>query len=287
MLRRFIAAVAALTVLAAQPASAKQLLLAPTDEWRLLENDASCELIRRFGTGDDAITLLLELSGPEAHFSLSAYGEPLKRVGQKEIELRFGPAEAPTRRAYLFGRDGRGTPFVIMHGVDLVPPAANRAIAGETSDGWLGPAREAAIAELTFSRAISPPITLQLGPMGQRLKDIRSCAVKLAERLQNGPVAGFSRKPEPLSPPGDWMGSADYPLGLMLSDVEGRVSFRLVVSSAGKPVACHIESVTNSDVFNDAVCASLIRRARFSPAQDSNGKPVSAYWRSSVRFVTQ
>jgi hypothetical protein len=57
------------------------------------------------------------------------------------------------------------------------------------------------------------------------------------------------------------------------------------VNAKGRAVACHIESTTNSDVFDDAVCAALIRRARFEPAIDGNGQAVAAYWRSSARFL--
>ena len=36
--------------------------------------------------------------------------------------------------------------------------------------------------------------------------------------------------------------------------------------------------------FDDAVCAAMMKRARFDPALDKDAKPIKSYWRTSVRF---
>jgi hypothetical protein len=223
MIRICLIVTATALALLVQPTWAKPLRLAPADEWRLLQNEASCELIRKFGSGDDAVTLLLELSGPEPHFNFSAFGQPMKKVGRGDIEVRFGPNEAPTKRPYLFGKDGRGTPFVIMHGVRLAPPAETIENRQSAHADWPGAEREANITELSLANPLWRTITLELDPMGEHLRQIRVCADTLSKRLEDGPAGiGLAHRPTPTGSPGEWIISSDYPPGLVLEGIEGR-----------------------------------------------------------------
>lgn len=62
------------------------------------------------------------------------------------------------------------------------------------------------------------------------------------------------------------------------------VEFRLSVGADGAPLSCHIQSTTRPKEFDEAVCGSLMKRARFSPALDAEAKPMTSYYRNTVRF---
>jgi len=63
------------------------------------------------------------------------------------------------------------------------------------------------------------------------------------------------------------------------------VEFRMIVSDDGSPASCHIQSTTRPKEFDKAVCGSLMKRARFKPALDADGKPLASYYRNTVRFA--
>jgi hypothetical protein len=63
------------------------------------------------------------------------------------------------------------------------------------------------------------------------------------------------------------------------------VEFRLSVSADGVPTSCHIQLTTRPKEFDAAVCDSLMRRARFTPALDAEGKPLISYYLNTVKFA--
>ena len=90
--------------------------------------------------------------------------------------------------------------------------------------------------------------------------------------------------PLPTGNPGTWISDNNYPRDLVQNGSQGIVQFRLIVDPTGAPTSCHIQKSTRPVGFDDVVCAAMIRNARFEPAIDAQGKPVTSYFRSSVRF---
>jgi outer membrane biosynthesis protein TonB len=63
------------------------------------------------------------------------------------------------------------------------------------------------------------------------------------------------------------------------------VNFRLLVDAAGSVTGCFIQQTTRLKEFDDAVCKSISRRAKFDPALDKDGKPILSYYNNTVRFM--
>jgi len=76
---------------------------------------------------------------------------------------------------------------------------------------------------------------------------------------------------------------ADYPKKLD-STVEGRVRFTLEVGPDGRTKNCKIDSSSGSSRLDETTCRLAIRRARFDPARDADGKPTHGIWTSSIRW---
>ncbi len=82
--------------------------------------------------------------------------------------------------------------------------------------------------------------------------------------------------------------SDDYPAKLVENDMEGAASVLLKIDETGKPAGCFAHEVEGNRVFAAVVCAAAIKRGRFDPARDSDGRPVSSYYLTPlVRFVLQ
>ena len=67
----------------------------------------------------------------------------------------------------------------------------------------------------------------------------------------------------------------DYPAAAMRNEEQGTVSIRLTIGSDGRVSGCDIASSSGSSSLDSATCNIIRRRARFTPARDSNGQPTS------------
>jgi periplasmic protein TonB len=87
------------------------------------------------------------------------------------------------------------------------------------------------------------------------------------------------RQAEPKSLSGSLQGlirSDDYPQSAIENDEQGTTAVRLTVGPNGRVSGCSVTSSSGSRALDNATCSILTRRARYSPAQDSNGNPVTA-----------
>jgi protein TonB len=65
---------------------------------------------------------------------------------------------------------------------------------------------------------------------------------------------------------------------------EGSVGFALTVSPAGRVTGCEIIESSSDSRLDERTCRLLIRRARFSPAQDKDGTPVEGRFASRLHW---
>jgi TonB family protein len=69
--------------------------------------------------------------------------------------------------------------------------------------------------------------------------------------------------------------SDDYPAEALRAGEQGTVAFQLEVGADGSVAACTVTSSSGSASLDSTTCRLLRERARFTPARDSSGKPVS------------
>jgi protein TonB len=68
----------------------------------------------------------------------------------------------------------------------------------------------------------------------------------------------------------------DYPAAARAAGEEGMVEFTLDVAANGRVAACAVTRSSGSAALDSATCRLLKARARFTPASDAAGAPVSA-----------
>jgi len=89
---------------------------------------------------------------------------------------------------------------------------------------------------------------------------------------------------EPRGNPGSWATPDDYPSRALNEEREGVTGFSVSIDANGRVTACRITRSSGHPDLDDATCKNITRRARFKPATDGNGDPVSDTWASSVRW---
>jgi len=277
------------------------LVLAPSSQWHLHYADDSCRMIRLFGEGDDEFAFVFERYEPGDSFFMLVGGKPLRTSQHLDTIFRFGPDGYEYDGPLQDGEFGDHSPALMVGGMYLfAPPDADiehpsdneqfdlESIAQDTDvfGQEFSAAQEATISWLEIRQGRARPIRLKLGSMGPPMEAMRKCTDELLTHwgIDLEAHRGLTRAVVPKESPARWVQSRDYPRNLLSSGAQGLVQFRLSVGADGKPTQCHIQQSTRPEGFDKAVCDALMRRARFEPALDAQGRPIASYWRSRVRF---
>lgn len=89
-------------------------------------------------------------------------------------------------------------------------------------------------------------------------------------------IDGLRSTATPISNPGEWVRSTDYPKAALSRRERGSVRLRFTVTATGKVEDCVvIESA--SPTLDGETCRLVLARARYSPALDKDGKPVATF----------
>lgn len=92
---------------------------------------------------------------------------------------------------------------------------------------------------------------------------------------------------QPATPRGNlgmWITTADYPSSALRKEMQGVTEFRVAVDIAGRVSECTVTVSSGHNVLDKETCENIERRARFSPATDPDGQPVTGTFSSSVRW---
>jgi TonB family protein len=89
----------------------------------------------------------------------------------------------------------------------------------------------------------------------------------------------------PRGNPGYWVTSNDYPTRALREERTGTVGFRVEVDESGRVASCEIVLSSGSTDLDEATCANVSRRARFSPAISSDGQPMRGSYSNSIRWT--
>ncbi|HKT84506.1 MAG TPA: energy transducer TonB [Novosphingobium sp.] len=86
-------------------------------------------------------------------------------------------------------------------------------------------------------------------------------------------------KAEPKGSPADWVRATDLP---KIDEQVGVTTFDLTIDETGHASNCVIVVTSGSNQLDAAVCAAVMKRARFRPAKDGEGTPIPSVYRDRV-----
>ena len=285
-------------IAAASPAAAQSskdpLVLKPSSAWHVDYADDRCRLARQFGEGDEQVYAFFDRYGPSEYFRLTVAGKPVKTSVEKaDAAVQFGPSEAQQEILFFNGNLGKRPALLFAGNVRVAPATASEFAAATKRDdddridfAPISEARQKAIRYLSIGKPLRRAVTLETGSMRAPFAALDKCIDNLMTNwgIDTEKHKTLTRKLKPQQSPGKWVVSSDYPLDMLASGQPAIVEFRLSVGVDGIPTACYIQSTTRPKEFDDAVCKSVMRRARFDPALDADGKPLVSYYRNTVRF---
>lgn len=88
----------------------------------------------------------------------------------------------------------------------------------------------------------------------------------------------------PRGNPGSWATPNDYPARALREERAGTTRFRVTIGPDGRVTDCQVTGSSGHADLDEATCKNVTRRARFKPALDSAGNPISDTYSNAVRW---
>ena len=178
--KAFFAAAVAVIITALSPAAFAAAPLQPAGRWTIDYAPHECRLVRTFGTGDDAVTLLMRRGSSPDQADLIVAGKALPKLPrQTDIELRMQPSGTlltyPALPTEIRGRPERILQVFNADFGNLTPLVSSQ--------------------QLTISIAQQPVATLELDDSSRAIRDLDACYGKLLAKW------GLTRQLPPNHPP--------------------------------------------------------------------------------------
>jgi len=129
-----------------------------------------------------------------------------------------------------------------------------------------------------------PTMAPDPGPSTGELGGDAILPLPLPKPLPSTEPTGTASPARPRGSPGLWVTTDDYPPGAIRSEREGVTRFSLSIGSDGKVRNCTIVASSGHSDLDRATCTKLTSRAKFKPATDVGGNPVSGTYAGAVRW---
>lgn len=76
--------------------------------------------------------------------------------------------------------------------------------------------------------------------------------------------------------PASWITGDDYPAEALWRGWQGKVSIGWTVDETGRAINCFVMESSGHDALDKESCRLIVERARYLPAQDDQGRPISS-----------
>jgi hypothetical protein len=287
-------AFAASALIVASPARAEVISLAPSSEWVVSFDDASCAMIREFGTPESRVSMELRQFRPGGSFQLVVQTVAFARRNGP-VSFTILPDEAQEFE-YAIGvnrADGaRG--FALLGSFKR---AADREIAERLQEDDQPPRdwpiddqliREREISGILVEQGFSEEFLLQTGRLDQVMNVMRTCMDDLVASWGVDVVAHrtLERQVRPIDVT-RWRRHLDrrYPLSMVARGQQAIVWARVTVGTDGRAMGCAIQSTMSDATFNDVACSLLVEHGRWEPALDARHQPIISYWVGAISYA--
>jgi TonB family protein len=252
-----------LALLAVMAAPSPQAVprLAPSTKWSVDYADAKCTLSRTFGTGADRLIFSVATMPGRQFVDVVVLEPDASGSGSRRIKLTLPSVSA--------------TPIELSGAGGGALPKGGRVTRGFMPRDRADALRRASSVELAIDRR---RVELPLTGVAAAFKALDSCEADLMKHWGLDPqiLTRVVTPATPLGSPAQWVTDDDYPSGPLWRREQGVVTFRLDIDTAGRTSNCAVVISSRFKELDDTVCANMLRRTRFNPARDANGRPVAS-----------
>ncbi|MFL6721051.1 MAG: energy transducer TonB [Sphingomonas sp.] len=128
----------------------------------------------------------------------------------------------------------------------------------------------------SFTLSQLPPVVAELDKCVADLQEFWNIGAAYKSR-----IASYGEPKQPLRA---LFSSHDYPVGAMLSHQEGSVKLTFLVDERGQVADCSVDETSGIAVLDTMSCYVISKRAQFTPAMGTNGKPVKSAYSQRINW---
>jgi hypothetical protein len=260
-----------LLLAASIPASAQEAPRPPANKWVVDFAASQCLASRLYGTGDDAVTLLVKPSPlgnviQVALISKGRRGEAEQVAGQLTID-----GHAPADASFLtYNVDGGEKQIVSVANLD------QQAFA---------PLRQATRVRIKVGKR--PDVTLQLTQMKQVTDALDTCVADLQAvwHVSAESNAALRESARPKRQFINLFTADDYPTVAIRQAQTGDLSFVLLIDEKGGLADCTVDQTSGVASLDAQSCFVFRTRAKFIPAVAADGQPAKSTLMGRIHWV--
>lgn len=289
-MRRAILAMLALTLVPGTTlAAAEPVVLKPASPWNVDFATDRCRMQRLFGEGENQHLLSIEQFWPSNEAGVSVAGPAFKRFRSlQRTQVRVSDTREPIRSTAFTGDIAGYGAAVIFSTLRF---DRNE---GEYDEGYQQPfgktgqmdlalGKEAQFIEL---RQAGRAVRLETGRLDAAFDVLNQCTRDL---LRDWGLDA-ERHLTALSGP-RWINqdplvrriTSIYPSSAAAIGEQGIMRMRVIVTEEGTVESCTIVKASNTTRLESPAC-EVMKRARFEPARDAEGKPLRSYYVTAITY---
>jgi TonB family protein len=261
----------ALLLSAAPAIAAESVVLAPSTPWKVDYAKQECRLLRTFGTGDDAVTMRLARGSGVQSFDMVIAGARVPRLGDEvKVTMKLEPQDTLAEfDGYSMGVPNRTEKFIRWY------DGSPEILAGITNDQQV---------RLLADKKLD--VVMHWSDGKAALEALQTCHDDLLRGwgANIDEIRALKVQPKPVGSPGRWATNADYPSREMHREIQGTVTFQLKLGTDGAVENCVILLSSDSAALDEQSCKLMRQRAKFAPARDADGKPVTSFYVNRIRW---
>lgn len=241
-----------------------------------------------FGTADHPLTLEFRRFGPGDGFQLAIDGADLSSlVSRKRVTVEYGDLYVDKDSSFQDGtskRDGQDSvPAIFLSSALFQTPNTGPIVVPSRND--VTPVMEAAVTQVRLVWGRNR-VVINTGSLGKPFAAMRSCTDALLKAWGLDPAVQntLTRWAQPVNLPAMVHSiQAVYPGSMASQGKQGRVNFRAIVNAQGVVTRCDTLRSYNDPAFDKLAC-NVVRRTKFEPALDKDGKPADSFYNQTVVY---
>lgn len=262
----FVAATVPIPQAGAAAAPSPPPFRAPTEKWVIDYAEHQCTANRAFGSAEKPLYLILKPS-------------PGATVMQIALVEKGQNSKGIQDRATLTMSDGRQIEVTqLVYGVSNkryrtinLDTAQTATLAASTTLRWTGNGDEA----------------LTLGSMAKVMQTLEDCRRDLRKYWSIGDENANGRRSGPKIMPAltSMFSGDDYPTQASSRDQQGTAGIIMLIDEKGSLRDCMVEQTSGVASLDITACLVIRRNGKFSPALDSDGKPVKGAYTQRIKWL--
>lgn len=244
--------------------------LTPQGKWNVEYAEDMCVLSRTYGSVDKPIVLGFKPAPMSEDLRVVVISAGRAGFSSGTARIVAGANGSPVERPFISGSP-RGKSIrltaIDIKRTDLQPIDAGGRLA------------------IKAGRGVDQAFSIEQFEIAR--KGLAACETDLLKSwgMTDAMLAAIATPPTAIGSLAAFLSDSDYPDAAIRSGEQGTSGIRFLVKEDGSLNDCHVIESSGSALLDQTSCRLIMARAKFQPAADRDGKPVTSFSFTRIRWV--